>query len=298
MVGDVQIERLHGRFVALVKLVPQEAGHQRDAIPHLVIVLLQQVGVFVPQGEAAGGGGGQQRHLVAQQRVLKLPDVESRLLLGLVHEAVGNQRHAAALLPLQQLHAYVHGVEHLHQLLAELRVVVVDVAAVEIGYLALILGLGGLLLLVPAAEGALGIFGQVTVGGDPQRLVQHQLHGLEAGGEVDHGGHQGGHAAHQVGVGEHELADPGFEAAVLVFGLGDDVADAHAAWAGDFTALAVGTVFEGAVEQLRALDPQPLAIRARLFGAGVGRVGLGHRAVGGADGAFDALIESLVGVIQ
>ncbi len=28
MVGDVQVQRLHGRFVALVKLVPQEAGHQ------------------------------------------------------------------------------------------------------------------------------------------------------------------------------------------------------------------------------------------------------------------------------
>ncbi|MNI72374.1 hypothetical protein D3C73_1283130 [compost metagenome] len=101
MVGDVQVERFHRWLVAPVELVPQEAGHQGDAIPHLAVVLLQQVGVFVPQGEAAGGGGGQERHLVAQQAVLHLLDVEGRLLLGLVHEAVGNERHAAALLPLQ-----------------------------------------------------------------------------------------------------------------------------------------------------------------------------------------------------
>ncbi|MNS85614.1 hypothetical protein D3C72_1194820 [compost metagenome] len=298
VVGDVQIERLHRRFVAPVELVPQEAGHQGDAIPHLAVVLFQQVGVFVPQGEAAGGGGGQERHLVAQQAVLHLLDVEGRLLLGLVHEAVGNERHAAALLPLQQLDTNVHGVEHLHQLLAKLRVVVVDVAAVEVGDLARKAGLRLFLLLVPAAEGALGIFGQVAVGGDPQRLVQRQLHRLEPRGEVDHGGHQGGHAAHQIGVGEHELADPRFEAAVLVLGLGDDVADAHPAWAGHFTALAVGAVLEGAVKELRALDAQPLPIRARLLGARVGGVGLGHRAVGGTDGAFDALIEGLIGVIQ
>ncbi len=164
MVGDVQIERLHRRFVAFVELVPQEAGHQRDAIPHLVVVLLQQVGIFIAQGKAAGGGGGQQRHLVAQQGVLHLLDIKGCLLLGLVHEAVGNERHAAALLSLQQLHAYVHGVEHLHQLLAKLRVVVVDIAAVEVCDLALITGLGRLLLFVPAAEGALGVFGQIAVG--------------------------------------------------------------------------------------------------------------------------------------
>ncbi len=155
VVGDVQPERLHGRLVALVELVPQEAGHQGDAIPHLVVVLLQQVGVFIPQGEAAGGGGSQERHLVAKQAVFQLLDVEGRLLFGLVHEAVGNQRHAAALLPLEQLHADVHGVEHLHQLLAELRVVVVDVAAVEVGDLACKASLTRPLLLVPAAEGAL-----------------------------------------------------------------------------------------------------------------------------------------------
>ncbi len=97
---------------------------------------------------------------------------------------------------------------------------------------------------------------------------------------------------------EHELADPRLKAAVLVFGLGDDVADAHPARAGHFTAFAVGAVLKGAVKELGALDPQPLPIRARLFRAGVGGVGLGHRAVGGTDGAFDALIESLVGVIQ
>ncbi len=118
VVCDVQIERFHRRFIALVELVPQEAGHQRDAIPHLVVVLLQQVGIFIAQGKAAGGGGGQQRHIVAEQGVLHLLDIEGRLLLGLVHEAVGNQRHAAALLPLQQLDTNVHGVEHLHQLLA------------------------------------------------------------------------------------------------------------------------------------------------------------------------------------
>ncbi len=99
-------------------------------------------------------------------------------------------------------------------------------------------------------------------------------------------------------MGEHELADPRFEAAVLVFGLGDDVTDAHPARAGYFAALAVGAVLEGAVKELRALDAQPLPIRARLFRAGVGGVGLGNRTVGGTDGAFDALIESLVGVIQ
>ncbi|MNO77274.1 hypothetical protein D3C76_683770 [compost metagenome] len=220
-----------------------------------MVVLLQQVGIFVAQGKAAGGGGGQQWHLVAEQGVLQLLDVEGRLLLGLVHEAVGNQRHAAALLPLQQLHADVHGVEHLHQLLAELRVVVVDVTAVEIGYLTFEAGLTGFLFLVPAAEGALRILGQIAVGGDPQRLVQYQLHRLEACGEVDHRGHQGRHAAHQIRVGEHELAYSRFEAAVLVLGLGDDVADAHPARAGHFAALAVGAVLEGAVKELGVLDP-------------------------------------------
>ncbi|MNP16191.1 hypothetical protein D3C76_1085770 [compost metagenome] len=263
-----------------------------------MVVLLQQVGVFVAQGKAAGGGGGQQRHLVAEQGVLHLLDIERRLALGLVHEAVGDERHAAALLPIEQLDADVHGVEHLHQLLAKLRVVVVHIAAVEVGYLARIAGLGGLLLLVPAAEGALGVLGQVAVGGDPQRLVQHQLHRLEACGEVDHRGHQGGHAAHEIRVGKHELAYSRFEAAVLMLGFGDDVADAHPARAGHLAALAVGAVLEGAVEQLRALDAQPLPIGTGLFRARVGGIGLGHRAVGGADGAFDALIEGLIGVIQ
>ena len=49
-----------------------------------------------------------------------------------LYEPVGDFGHPAALFPLHYLYAVAHGIHHLHQIFAELRVIVVDVASMEI----------------------------------------------------------------------------------------------------------------------------------------------------------------------
>ncbi len=74
----------------------------------------------------------------------------------------------------------------------------------------------------------------------------------------------------------------------------NDVADFDVGRAGHFTALAIGAVFQRFVVQRRIFQPQPLAVRPRLFWPRIERVHFGDRAVGGADGAFDAAFKAVV----
>ena len=218
VVGDVQIERFHRRLVALIELVPDKTGYQRDAIPHLWLSCSSRWGYssrrVKPQVEEVAKSG----ISLPSRGVLQLLDVEGRLLLGLVHEAVGNERHAAALLPRQQLDADVHGVEHLHQLLAELRVVVVHTNSRGSRLFGAHIGPDSLSASCTSRRKVPGsIFGQVTVG-DPSALSSTSFIGLRLvvklttrAIRVD--------MPHQIGVGEHGHSRiPSFEAAVLVLG--------------------------------------------------------------------------------
>ncbi|MNS28984.1 hypothetical protein D3C72_609750 [compost metagenome] len=122
----------------------------------------------------------------------------SSLFTRPVGKAVGNQRHAAAPLFIQQLHAGAHCIQHADQIFAQLRVVIVYVTAVEerglVGVLRLSLGNA----FIPAAESPVGVFGQSAVMIDFERHVEELSHRFQRGRRIHQRGERGGDAAHQI----------------------------------------------------------------------------------------------------
>ena len=218
-----------------------------------------------------------------------------RIPRGLAGHAVGDEGDAAAALLVQQADAHAQGIEHLHQVLAQLREIVIHIAAVEIGHL-----LGeNRLLLGPALEPALETAGDI--GRERPALVhlQEGVQGRFGDGHprdaVHHGRERTGQRAHEIRGGQDAVPELGLGLVVLDAGRLDEVRHVHAGRAGYLAAFAVEAILERIIEEIRILQAQALTVGAGLLGAGIQRIHLQHRAVRRTDGALHALLEVVLG---
>ena len=291
MVGDLLVVAgLEMQFRALLQLLEDEAYGHRDGVAHVGVVHAQQRRILVAQGHGAARRGG--HHLEpAVHRLAQHSHVVLRVPRRLLRHPVGNQRDAAAFLLIQQLHAHPKGVEHPHQVLAQLRVIVVHVAAVEIGHLFGKCGLRLRLPLQPRLETLPAVAGEAPPVVDLQRGVHHGLGRTEAGHGVDDGREGTRHRAHQVGVGEDPVPQLGRGLVVADTRRLDQVGHVHPGGAGDLAALAVHAILEGIIEVLRILEAEPFPVRPGLLGAGIQGIHLQHGTINRAHGAFHALLE-------
>ncbi|MNZ91370.1 hypothetical protein D3C78_1103520 [compost metagenome] len=216
------------------------------------------------------------------------------LFPGLGDKTVGDQRYAAAFLPLEQLHADIHRIEHLDQILAQLRMVVINEAAVEERDLLGITPLGLRLLTVPAAEGTERVFGQFAAMVNLQRLVEQGTHRLKPGSGINNRRKWRRQRAHEIGMAEDSVTQRGLALGKVGAGALNDVADFDVGRAGHLTAFAVGAILQRLIIQRRILQSQALAVRPRLFWPRIERIHLGHRTIGGTDGTFDAILKTVV----
>ncbi len=213
------------------------------------------------------------------------------ILGGLLVHPVGDEGHAAAFFLVQELHADPEGVHHLHEVLAQLGVVVIHVAAVEIGHLLVELGLFLGAALEPALEAASAVFREGSVPVDGEGRVQDGLGNAQPGHPIHQGSERTGQTAHEIGAGEHPVAKAGLLVPVFHAGGLDDVGHLHAGRTDDFAPFAVQAILEGLVEEIRILQAKAFAVRAGLLGTGIARIHRHDRAIGRADGALHALLE-------
>ncbi len=274
------------------------AGRQLHAIAHVRRIDAQQVGILVAQREGAGRRGAQHGKTSFHDRLADRSDIDLRLPFGLIYQSVGDQRHAAALLLFQQLHADAQRVHHPHEILAQRRVVVVDVAAVEIAHLFGESRLRLALLAHPPLERAEGVFGEGAAMIDAHDLIHDHLHGFEPHRGVDDRRQRRRERSHQIGVGEHELAQSRPLLAVLDARELDDVADTHVRRAGHFAAFAVEAVFERLVVEAGLFQAQAFAVGPRLLRPRKERIGSRRGAIDRADSTFDALLEIVFTVFR
>ena len=291
VVSDFQMEiRPEFELGAGFQFLEDEAGRQLDGVTDGAVVHAQQGRILVPHREGAGGGS-RDDFQPLRDGFLDSRNVVLGMFGGLLGHSVDNHRDAAAFLFLQQLDPDAEGVHHLDKVLSELRVVVIDIAAVEIGDL---FGEGGLATATafePAFETRRAVLREGPVPVDGEGSVQDGLRHAERGHAIDDGGERPGELAHEVGRGQDPVAQ--FRCAVVIAdpcGL-DDVGDMDPGRTGYLAALAVEAVLQGLVEEIRVFQAQPFAVRTGLLRAGIEGIDLDDRAVGGTHGAFHALFK-------
>ena len=138
------------------------------------------------------------------------------------------------------MHAIAHSIHHLDKVLAQLWVVVVYIAAVEVAHVLAVLILKGCgLFLEPRLKLAARVVGKCAVLVNAHNTMQDSFHGLEFKYGIGKWRKGRCHGAHKVSIGEHHVAHAGLVSAVLdACGL-DDVANVHIVGARHFAALTV-----------------------------------------------------------
>lgn len=108
-----------------------------------------------------------------------------RVFTRFVVKTIGDQGDTATFFAIKQTHAYIHRVHHSDKVFAELRMVIVNVATMEISDLSLVERLAGTVLFKPAAEGAVRIFGQGFMVMHANGFVHQLFHQWQRGCGVD-----------------------------------------------------------------------------------------------------------------
>ena len=184
------------------------------------------------------------------------------------------------------------GVHNAHEVLAELRVVVVDVATVEEAHMVGVFCLVSFgVAMIPCLEFLRGVFWECAVGIDFHHAIENRFHRLQTERSIDYGGHGGCHSAHKIGVGKHHLTEPGFLGAVLDASRLDNVANSHVVRTGYLAALAVEAVFQRLIEECGFLKAQTFSIGTRLLRTGIFGLHGGNGAIHRAHCALEALLE-------
>ena len=106
------------------------------------------------------------------------------------------------------MHTIAESVGYSHEILAELRIVVVDIATMEEADMLLkrILTRFGV-ALEPRFEFLSGIFRERAVTVDLKHAVHHHLHWLQAKREIGHRSDHRGECAHKISVGKQLVAE-------------------------------------------------------------------------------------------
>ncbi len=255
------------------------------------------MGIFIAYGEAACRGSEQHVESVVHS-LADGAQIEFGVACGLIDAAVGNLGHTAALLPGQKPHTDADGIEHSDEVLPQLREIIVDVAAVEVGRLAGIQRLcPRCLAAIPGLEACRGVLRECAVPVDAHRGIHQILHRVQPEGEIHQWSEGRCHRSHEVGIGQHGVAQR--RAALGIFDAGglDDIAYAHIVGTCHLASFAVETVFECFIIEEWLLQPIALAVGTGLFRTGIIGIDGCHRAVDGADGAFYARFEIIVAYV-
>ena len=135
------------------------------------------------------------------------------------------------------------------------------------------------------------------MGVDAESGIHYLFHRFQSQRGVDYGSDQGGHVAHEVGVGEHAVTQSGRFLAVLDACRLDYVANLHVGRAHYLTSLAIKTVFKCLVIEEGLLKPVALTVGAGLLRTR--EIGIDRRygTIDRADGTLYTLLEVIVAYI-
>ena len=246
--------------------------------------------IFIAHGENACGTCTDHRHALVHSLADRC-NVEFGISLCRVDEAVRDLGNTAAALFLEKVHTISDGIEHCHKILAELRIVVVHIAAMEIGHIIFEATLVGSLCAHPFFESLARIFGECTVLVDSQHTMHGGLHRCKTKHEIHHRCHFRGAATHEIGACQKAVAQLGRRLVVAYAGGLYYVADTHVIGARHLAPLAVEAVFEGVVVEIGIFQAIALAVGAGLLRSRICSIDSSHGAVHRADGALYALFE-------
>ena len=163
--------------------------------------------------------------IVLRNRLTDRCRIHLALTASLVNQAVRDERYTTALLLFEHLHTHTQGVHHLDEILTQLRVIIVHVAAMEIAHLAGIFRLLLATTLHPALERAKRVLGECATMVNADNLIQNHLHGFQPYAEVYDWRKRRSHRAHKIGIGKHLLSQAWLFGAMLDAGCLNYVAD-------------------------------------------------------------------------
>lgn len=183
------------------------------------------------------------------------------ILCRLLCQTVGNLCDTAAAFVLEQIDSVPECVHHRHEILAELRIIVVGITSVEITYLPPVGTLTICRMLVePGCECLACITRHWSTLGYAYGLVQHYFGRLQTETPVDDRGERHSKRAYEIGVGDHQFAYAG---AVPVFHLGSlyEVSNLDVAGTCHLATLAVEAILDGVIIEQPVHETVPLLVR-------------------------------------
>ena len=163
--------------------------------------------IFVTHSEAACRTGRQHGFTAACNCLSGGVEIDLRVTGCLAHKAVGNFGNSAAAFAIKKAHAYAHSIEQLDKSLAERRIVIVDIASVEIAYLPVETSLVGLGTAVePRDELSRCVSGEAAMAVDAECAVHDILHRFHGKRGVNNRSADCGDRPHYIGLGKHGVA--------------------------------------------------------------------------------------------
>ena len=184
------------------------------------------------------------------------------------------------------------GIHDLDEVLTQLRIVVVDIATMEITDKMLIVLLLSLsVTMEPSLELCATVSWELTVMIDLHHFVQHRLCGRQAQEEVGQRRYERSHRTDKIGIGQHAVTQTGAVLTVLDAGFLNDVAYFDAMRTGYLTTLTVETEFQSLVEEVGILHSVAHQIRSGMLRSRVVGLYSRHRAVDRTNAALQTLFE-------
>ena len=152
-------------------------------IAHVGIVDVQQMLVFIAHGERASRAHREHRFLAFHSFAHRVY-IHFALLFGLPRQPIGNQRHTTTFLFRQQTHSITTGIHQLHQILTQLRIIIIGITPMEKGHKPMVLFLLMSMLLIPLFKGLEGIRRERAMLINAHHAVQHRFHRLQSQSKI------------------------------------------------------------------------------------------------------------------
>lgn len=133
---------------ALVDEVVYKASGELYMVTYVVGVDVKYVVIFVAHGKRACRAGCKHFQPFGHRLAYRL-EVYVGVAPCRIHKVVGYFGHTAAFLLVEQVYTVADSVHHRHEVFAELRIVVVDIASVEVAHLVGVAALLGSMALEP-----------------------------------------------------------------------------------------------------------------------------------------------------
>ena len=279
MIGQpASVIRSEGQFyLSTVHQAEDLSGGQREMFSGHIIIDIQQVIIFLSHGEGAGASCGYDVHALGSG-LSHCCHVGHPLSACFPWHAVGYLGHSTAFLSLEELNAISDGIHHLHKVLAQLRIVVVYITAMEETHLMREAPLlCGTILEKPLTESLRCILGHgspLVYGHDT--MHEHRLEERDGKHGVHYGSHLGGHCTHEISIAEEGFAQegewsPGAGIRSIPYACTlDDITYLHSLRACHFTTLAIEAHLECFVVIISGIfHAITLPIGTRLLRAGI-----------------------------